>query len=143
MKGNSNTIFIWVETATPGTYALPKGQDNLKRTRSAEKSETTTKDTTGSKTWQYYLGDTAYTVDFIPDLPDTAYTRLETASRTKLPINIQVRTGGTASTGTSDVIFACSMYVEETSFDAARNSPAKTSFELSPAAAPTTDALAF
>jgi len=141
-KGNANKYMLWIESATPGTYNLVKGQKNLKRSGSRDKVETSTKDSGGYKTYQMNLSDLGWTVDLIPDLPDaTGYTRLETLVQAGDPFNIQVRKGGT--TGASgDVIFACSMYAGITSGDFGQNAPVGVSLEFVPATAPTTDTLA-
>lgn len=143
-KGLGNNYFLWIESATPGTYNIVKGQQNLSITRGADKIDTTTKDSGGYKTAAMGLKDLSVKLDLMPDLPDaTGYTRLETQclATPPVPFNVQIRKGGTAG-ASGDVVFAASMYGDLTSQNFDQSTANKASFNFTLAAAPTTDVMA-
>ena len=139
-----NNYMLWVETATAGTYALVKGQGTLSETRSQQKIDTSSKDTTGYGTGAYGNVDLSQSLDIRVTLPDASgYTRLETLANAQppAPFNIQVRKNGAAAV-LSDAIFAASVFASITSraFNKDGTVDVKADFML--AAAPTVDVLA-
>ena len=143
-KGLGNNYLLWVESSTPGTYNLIKGQQNLKITRQAPTFDTSTKDDAGYGTSAPGLRSITIDLDMVPNLPDaTGYTRLETLAGAvpAAPFNIQIRKGAASGSGT-DVVFAASMYGVITDSDFPQNGPASAKAQFSLAAAPTTDTLA-
>ncbi|MEG3144218.1 hypothetical protein U1839_06085 [Sphingomonas sp. RT2P30] len=143
-KGIGNDYFLWVETATPDTYAMPKGQQTFQRSGTPDKVDTTSKDSGGYKTSRFTFKDWNGKVDILPDLPDAAgYTRLETLvlAYPQVPFKIQIRKGGTAGT-TGDVVFQALVTGAMTQQDASFNTPLKSSFEFMLSTAPTVDAMA-
>ena len=144
MKGIGNNYYLWLETATPSTYALLKGQGNLKINRSSGSIDLSSKDNFPYALSAPGLRTLTISCDIKPDLPDAnGYTRLETlcAASPQAPFNIQVRKGGLTGSGT-DVVFAASMYGTLTGTDMSQNAPLSVTLDLSLAAAPTTDTLA-
>jgi predicted secreted protein len=142
-KKLAKDYLLWVESATPGTYNLVKGQQTLSLQESSSSVDTTTKD---DYPWSTSApGSRSVTIDFscVPDLPDsTGYTRLETIAAATTPqVNIQIRKGGASATGT-DAVFAGLMNVVSKNTTADNNNPIASKWQLSNAAAPTTNALA-
>jgi hypothetical protein len=139
-----NNYRLWIESTTPGTYNMIKGQQDGSINRSGQTIDTSSKD-------DYPYGTSApgmrtLTIPFslIPDLPDaTGYTRLETAANAAVatPVKFQIRKGGSAGSGT-DSVFECSMYINDFTTDMGQNGVVKVTGTLTAAAAPTTDALA-
>lgn len=143
-KGIGNDYFLWVESATPGTYYMPKGQQTFQRSGTSDKVDTTSKDSGGYKTGRFTFKDWNGKVDILPDLPDAnGYTRLETLvlASPQVPFNIQLRKGGVAG-ASGDVVFQASVTGSMTQQDASQNAPLKVSFEFMLNGAPTTDAMA-
>jgi len=143
-KRLGNDFLLWIESTTPGTYNLVKGQQSLSISRDAGSIDTTTKDDSGYGTSAPGLKSLKLSLDIIPNLPDaTGYTRLETLANAtpQAPFNIQVRKGGAAGQS-SDVVFAGSVYGNISSTEFGQNDAVKAKLEFSAAAAPTTDVLA-
>jgi len=142
-KKLGNDYLVWVESSTAGTYALVKGQQTVSISRDAASIDTTTKDDAGYGTSAPGLKSLKLSLDTIPNLPDASgYTRLETLCNAspQAPFNIQIRKGG-ATGGTSDVVFAGSVYGNISSTEFGQNDAVKAKVEFSAAAAPTTDIL--
>ena len=143
-KKLGNDFLLWIESTTPGTYNLVKGQQALSISRDAGSIDTTTKDESGYGTSAPGLKSLKLSLDIIPNLPDaTGYTRLETlaSAAPAVPFNIQVRKGG-ATGATADAVFAGSVYGNISSTEFGQNDAVKAKVEFSAAAAPTTDVLA-
>ena len=142
-KKLGNDFLLWIESSTPGTYNLVKGQQSLSISRDAGSIDTTTKDDSGYGTSAPGLKSLKISLDIIPNLPDAnGYTRLETLANTTpaAPFNIQIRKGGqTGATG--DAVFAGSVYGNISSTEFGQNDAVKAKVEFSAAAAPTTDTL--
>ena len=143
-KGIGNNFYLWIESSTPGTYNLLKGQGDLKISRSSSSIDLSSKDNFPYALSAPGLRTLTMTCDIKPDLPDAnGYTRLETlcAASPQAPFNVQVRKGGlTGASG--DVVFAASMYGTLTGSNFDQNAPVSVSLELTLASAPTTDTLA-
>lgn len=140
-KKLGNDYRLWIESATAGTYNEIKGQTALKINRKTSEIDTTTKDDFPYGTSQN--GTKAVTIDFeiYPNLPDAnGYTRFETLAAGSVPVNFQIRKGGSSGTG-SDVVFQASMNIVGFDTEMPKNDVVKASGQLSLAAAPTTDAL--
>lgn len=143
MKKNGIDYRVWIESTTPGTYSMIKGQDTHSINRAGGTVDATSKDDFpyGSS----LPGTRSVSIPFsiIPDLPDaTGYTRLESLANASVstPFNIQIRKGGTSGSGT-DVVFQCSVYVTDFNTTGDRG-PVKASCTFVNAAAPTVDVLA-
>lgn len=142
-KKLGNDYLLWVESSTPGTFNLVKGQQTLSISRDAGSIDTTSKDESGYGTSAPGLKSLKLSLDIIPNLPDAnGYTRLETLSNAtpQAPFNVQVRKGGqTGAAG--DVVFAGSVYGNIASTEFGQNDAVKAKVEFTAAAAPTTDVL--
>lgn len=135
---------LWIESATPGTYNAPKGQGDLKMSRSRDKVDLSDKTSSGYKLSGYALADLTLTVDIQPDLPDAnGFTRLETAAKQAVaaPINVQIRRNGLTASATTDVLFQASMYPTITDQSSPTSGVRTTSFEFGLAAAPSVDTI--
>ncbi len=143
-KKLGNDYRVWLETVTPGTYAIIKGNQDLSINREGGTIDISTKDDFPYAAQAAGARSVSITASFIPDLPDaTGYTRLMTLANALVatPFNIQVRKGGTAGV-TGDVVFECSVYCTTNNTAAAQNSAVGVSVTFVAATAPTTDALA-
>lgn len=142
-KKLGNEYRLWIESTTPGTYNEIKGQTSMKVNRQSGSIDTSTKDDYPYGTQAPGLKTLTLDVEIYPNLPDAnGYTRFETLSQGSAPVNFQIRKGGSAGNGTTDVVFAASMYIGNMDSDFGKNDVVKCSAQLSLAAAPTTDALA-
>jgi len=143
-KKLGNDYTVWVESATAGTYNQIKGQQGATVNRNAASIDLTTKDDAGYGVSAPGLRDLSIDLDIIPNLPDAnGYTRLETLcnAATIAPFNIQIRKGGAAGNGTTDVVFAGSVYGNLDSTGFAQNAGVTVKVKFTAAAAPTTDQL--
>lgn len=138
-----NEFLAWVETATPGTYVVIAGQGNFSHSRSRGAIATATKQSNWD-TERAGMAKGKASLDIQPDLPDAGYARLETLAKAEpqVPFNIQVRKNGTSANGTTDVILAVSVTVDDLTEDKNQNDTVKSKFSFLYAAAPTVDTLA-
>lgn len=141
-KKLGNEYRLWIETAVVDTFVEIKGQTTLKINRQAGNVDTSTKSDFPYGTSQ--PGRRALSVDFelLPDLPDTAFTRMETLSQAspQAPVKFQIRKGGSAG-ATGDVVFAALLNIGNLDTDFPDNAPVKANGQLTLAAAPTVDTL--
>ncbi|UAK23669.1 phage tail tube protein [Sphingomonas nostoxanthinifaciens] len=143
-KGLGNNYLLWVESATPGTFTLLKGQQGGKVNRSTSDIDLSTKDNQGYGSSAPGLKTWSIDLTLLPDLPDTlGYTRLESLCNANplLPFNIQIRKGGQAG-AVGDVVFAGSVYGNLDSTDFGQNSGVPVAVKLSGNGAPVTDTYA-
>jgi hypothetical protein len=115
-KKLGNDYRLWIESATPGTYNMIKGQQDLSINRNGATIDTSSKDDFPYGTSAPGLRSLSIPFALIPDLPDaTGYTRLETQAlaATAQAVNFQIRKGGTTGNGTTDLVFQCSMYITD------------------------------
>jgi predicted secreted protein len=143
-KRLANECMVWIESTTPATYNLIKGQQGATINRNAGSVDLTTKDNSGYGATAPGIRNWSIDLSVIPDLPDaTGYTRLETLCNAAVlaPFNIQIRKGGAAGTGT-DVIFAGSVYGNLDSTGLDLNSGVGVKVTLQGNGAPTTDVMA-
>lgn len=141
-KKLGNDYRLWIEGSTAGTYAEIKGGTTLKINRQSGQIDTSTKDDFPYGTQAPGLKTLTIDSEIYPNLPDaTGYGKLETAAQGSTPVNVQIRKGGSAG-ASGDVVYAASMYVGNFDTDMGKNDVVKCTFQLSLAAAPTTDALA-
>jgi predicted secreted protein len=141
----ANDYRLWIESATPGTYNMILGQQDLSLTRNGQTIDISSKDdfpyaaqAAGARTLNIALSGVA-------DLPDaTGYTRLETVALATIatPFNVQIRKGGSAGADPADVVFEGSVYATDFSNPMSRNDAVKYNVTLVAAAAPSTDSLA-
>jgi predicted secreted protein len=137
---------LWIESATPGTYNIIKGQTTLSYTLSGQTVDTSSKDDFPYKTSAAGMKDFSIQFEIIPDLPDAnGYTRFETVANASSPTaaNFQIRKNGAAGVSPGDVVIAGSFFITggpSASMNA--NEPVKATGTLEAAAAPTTFALA-
>lgn len=137
-----NDYRLWIEGSTAGTYAEIKGNTSLKISRQAGSIDTSTKDDFPYGTQAPGLKTLTIDAEIYPNLPDTTgYTVLETASHGTAPKNFQIRSGG-SSGADEDAVFEASLYIGNFDTDMGKNDVVKCTFQLSLAAAPTTDTLA-
>jgi predicted secreted protein len=143
-KKLGNDYLLWIESTTPGTYNLIKGQQALNLTRSASVIDTATKDDFPYGTSAPGLRQVSISLTAIPNLPDaTGYTRFETLCNAApaAPFNIQIRKNGATGATPGDVVFAALMYGNIDSTGFAQNDSVKITAKLDLAAAPSTDIL--
>jgi hypothetical protein len=143
-KGLGNNYLVWVESITPGTYNLIKGQQGATISRSSSSIDLGSKDDNGYAASAPGLRTLTISLTVLPNLPDsTGYTRLETLCNAspQAPFNIQIRKGG-ATGATGDVVFAGSVYgnLDSTGFD--QNAGVPVGITFTAAGAPTADTLA-
>lgn len=144
-KGFGKDDQLWVESATPGTFNLVKGQGDLSISRSRSSIDLSDKTTAGYKQTGYGLADLTLKQSVQPDLPDAnGFTRLVTLcnAQPSAPFNIQVRKNGAAGVSPGDVIFAASVYGQITDQSHPTDGVREVNFEFGLAAAPTTDLVA-
>lgn len=142
-KKNGTDYRLWIESATPGTYNEIKGQTGHDVKRQGGLFDTSSKDDGAYGTEM--PGQKKVNLDFeiFPNLPDAnGYGRLESAALASpsLPVNFQVRKGGSAGV-TGDAVFQASMYIGNFDTSYPKDGPVKCTFQLALAAAPTIDAL--
>lgn len=143
-KGLGNNYLLWVESTTPGTYNVIKGQQGGTVNRNAAEIDLSTKDDAGYGSSAPGLRSWTIDLTILPNLPDTTgYTRLETLSNASpvAPFNIQIRKGG-ASGVSGDVVFAGSVYgnLDSTAFEQDAGNTVKVTLRGN--GAPTTDTYA-
>lgn len=144
-KKLANDYRLWIESATPGTYNMIKGQQDLSVNRSSSPIDTSTKDDFPYGTSAPGLRSLSIPFTIIPDLPDaTGYTRMETQALAAVAtaVNFQIRKGGTTGNGTTDLVFQGSMYITDWNHSYGQNDSVKATGTLVAAAAPSTDVLA-
>jgi hypothetical protein len=144
-KKLGNDYRLWIESATPGTYNMIKGQQDLSWNQSGGAIDTSTKDDFPYGTQGPGLRSISIPYNLLADLPDAnGYTRMETLSNAAVatPFNIQIRKGGSAGVTPGDVVFACSVYNTDFNVSAGQNDSVKATGTLVAAAAPTINALA-
>lgn len=135
----SNDRRLWVETATPGTYAIVKGQQSLSKARSANTIDTSTKDDAPYATTAPGLFDYSITLNGIADLPDAAgFTFVETKFKAQANWKFQIRKGGAAGL-TTDAVFEGLCNILDLPVDYVQNEAVKYTLKLGLAAAPTID----
>lgn len=141
-KKLGNDYRLWIESATPGTYNEIKGGTSLKINRTSNLIDTSTKDDFPYGTQAPGLKALTIDSEIYPNLPDAnGFTKLEAAAAGSTPIGFQIRKGGSAGVE-ADVVFEASMYVGNFNTDMGKNDVVKCDFQLTLAAAPTTDTLA-
>jgi predicted secreted protein len=70
---------LWIESATPGTYNMIKGNTTLSYEASGETVDTSSKDDYPWRTRAAGMRDLTVNFEIVPDLPDAnGYTRFET-----------------------------------------------------------------
>lgn len=144
-KKLGNDYRLWIESATPGTYYEIKGQTSTKITRQSGLFDTSTKDDYPYGTQSPGLKTLTVDAEIYPNLPDAnGYGRLEAVANaaTATPVGFQLRKGGSTGADPADVVFEASVYIGNFNTDFGKNDVVKCDFQLTLAAAPTTDALA-
>lgn len=144
MKSFGKDDWLWIETATAGTFAFIKGQGDMSMSRSRDKVDLSDKTTAGWKQTGYALSDMTISLKVQPDLPDmTGFTRLVTQANAQPPVPflIQIRPKGAAGL-TTDAIFAASVYAQISNVDYPTEGVREVTFEFGLAAAPTVDTVA-
>lgn len=141
-KKLGNDYRLWIESITPGTYNMIKGQQDGAINRSGSTVDQTTKDDFPYGSAAPGTRSLSIPFSLIPDLPDaTGYTRFEGLANATVAtaINIQVRKGGSAGNSTTDVVFQCSMYCTDFNTTFGQNDSVKATGTLVNAAPPTID----
>lgn len=143
-KQLGNDRRLWVESSTPGTYNMVKGNQQLSISRSSATIDGTTKDDFPFNVNLPGNRNHSLKATFQPDLPDAnGFERLRSLARaaTVAAINIQVRKGGATGAAPADVEYACSMYVTDDDSTSNQGEVNGSSLAFVPAAAPTVDLL--
>lgn len=135
---------LWIETATAGTFAFPKGQGDLSISRGRDKIDLSDKTSAGFKQTGYGLADLTLTLDIQPDLPDiTGFTRLVTLCNAQPPVSFRIEVRGKGSAGVAaDAIFAAPVYGQITNSDSPTGGVRRVKVEFGLAGAPTVDLVA-
>jgi hypothetical protein len=144
-KKLGNDYRIWIESTTPGTFNLIKGNQDLAINREGSTIDTTTKEDFPWGTAAPGTRSLSVTASFIPDLPDAnGYTRLMdlAGAGTSTPIPIQIRKGGSTGADPADTVFECNMYATTTSTPMGMNAPVTANVTFVAAEPPTIDELA-
>lgn len=140
---NSDNYRLWIgDGAGTEAFAELAGQKGMDISFGSSKVDQTVK-SDSYETARPGLLSVTLSVDLTPSLPDAnGYTRLESQWKAKGATTLQIRKDGSAGDGSTDVVFAASMYVEGISdgFQPRTNATTKISFFL--AAAPVTNTLA-
>lgn len=144
-KKLANDYLLWVESSTPGTYNVCKGQKGTTINRQAAQIDLTTKDDSGYGVLAPGIRNLTIQTGFIPNLPDAnGYQRLETLCKAspQAAFKVQIRKGGLTGASPADVVFEGSVYgnFDTTAFE--QNEGVSDTVTLYAAAAPTTDLLA-
>jgi predicted secreted protein len=140
--GLGNNYRLWIESVTPGTYNILKGQQSLSYGRTANTIDISTKDNSPYAAAAPGLFDLSVTLDGIADLPDTTgFTRLETQFKAQTATKFQIRRAGASGATPTDVVLEGTFFALDLSIDYAQNDAVKYKLALSAASAPTIDAL--
>lgn len=143
-KKLGNDYRLWVESATPGTYNMLKGQLSMTQNGQAGTIDTTSKDDFPYGTSAPGTRSGSISCECIPDLPDAnGFTRLESQANaaTPTPFNVQIRKGGASGADPGDVVLEVSVYCGDFPKNYGMNDAVKANFTLTYAAAPTVDQL--
>lgn len=143
-KKLGNDYRLLIDSATPGTPAMIKGQQDLSISQSGGTIDTTSKDDYPYGTAAPSTRSISISVSLIPDLPDAnGYARLEAVATAPVatPVIVEIRKGG-ASGGTSDIVFKGSVYITDFNQSFGQNDAVKATCTLVAASAPTINTLA-
>jgi predicted secreted protein len=136
---------LWIESATPGTYNMIKGQQDLSISRNATQIDTSSKDDYPYGTSAPGMRQLTINCTLFPDLPDaTGYTLLETKANAAVPaaVNFSIRKNGSTGADPADVVFKGSMWIGDFNTSMDKNGVVTVTFTLTAASAPVTDVLA-
>jgi hypothetical protein len=143
-KKLGNDYRLWVESATPGTYNMVKGQMGLTQNGQGSTIDTTSKDDFPYGTQAPGTRNGSISVECIPDLPDpNGFTRIETLANAAIPdpFNVQIRKNGSSGADPADVVLEVSVYCTDFPKNYGMNEAVKSNWTLVYAAAPAFDAL--
>lgn len=144
-KKLANDYRLWIESSTPGTYNMIKGQQNLSVNESGGTIDTTTKDDFPYGTAAPGTRSVSISFSCLPDLPDAnGWTRFEmlAGSATATAFKIQIRKGGASGATPADVVFEGSVYITEKNLSFDLNSAVPATGTFVSASAPTINTLA-
>jgi hypothetical protein len=137
-----NNYRLWVETATPGTYAMILGQQSISTSRAASTIDTSTKDDFPYATAAPGLFAYDVTLTGIATLPDTTgFSFVETKFKAQTSWKFQIRKSGAAGIA-SDAVFECLCNILELAPSYPQNGTVAYTLKLTLATAPTIDTLA-
>jgi predicted secreted protein len=137
-KRFTNDMLLWVRRS--GVFYPVLGQQNLGHSGSTATIDLSDKTTGGYGTEGPGVTSMQITLEVTPDLPDVnGYEYVESLFTSKTAEVYQIRKGGLAGNGTTDVQFECSMYVLNKSKTAPKNGVLSVSLTFGLAAAPTID----
>jgi predicted secreted protein len=140
-KKLGNDYRLWIESTTPGTYNIIKGQQSLEYDRQANPIDTSTKDDFPYATSAPGLFNTSISLDGIADLPDaTGFTRAESQFKLGAATKFQIRKNGAAGV-TGDAVFEATCNILSMPISYGQNAPTTYKLTLGLASAPVTDAL--
>jgi hypothetical protein len=145
VKLNGNDYRLFVESATPGTYAELKGQGDMELNETSSTTDTTTKDEFPYGSSMAGARSLTLSVNVVPNLPDAGgYTRLETIAKAAVStsVKLQIRKGGSAGVSPGDVVHECVWNITGRPRSFGQGGAVTGSFTFANAAAPTVDALA-
>lgn len=141
-KKLGNDYRLWIETDTADEYSEIKGQTSTKVNRQAGNIDTSSKEDFPYGTAAPGARAVTLDVELLPNLPDTAYTRLETKSQAvpQAPVKFQIRKNGSAGV-TGDVVFEALLNIGNFDTDFPQNGVVKATLQLTLAEKPTIDTL--
>jgi hypothetical protein len=135
---NGNDNMVWV-SAVGGTPALLGGQQDHSIEGSQQTIDATHK-TSGTVNLTLPANRSiSIPVNFVSDLPDAAYTAVETAHKNRTRVLVQIRKDGALGTAPDDVLFAAEMWAVNLQVNSPLNGAVAGSVTFELAAVPTTD----
>ena len=137
-KRFGNDDLLWVRRS--GFFYPILGQQNLDHSGSTATIDLSDKTTGGYGTEGPGVTSMQITLGITPDLPDTnGFEYVESLFNSKTAEVYQVRKGGLAANGTTDVQFECSLYVLSKNKSSPKNGVRGVTLTFGLAAAPTID----
>jgi hypothetical protein len=141
-KSDASFDWLWVQSASPGTFNAPKGQSDLNHSASRSTIETSDKQSYPDKTYQVTERDRSISLTVRPDYPDVnGIQRMESLFNSGTAEVYQIRKNGASGNGTTDRIFECSMVISQFAKTHNKGELRSIQITLVPAAAATVDAL--
>ena len=131
---------LWIESAVADAYTLLGGQKEMSFDRSSSSLGTSSKATWPHTTSRQGAITIKLGLDGQVDLPDTAFSRLETKYKALEPVKVQIRGNGTAGVD-ADAVFECEMALIGFPRDYPGDGIVVYKLGMEPFGAPTIDAL--
>ena len=141
-KFDASLDWLWVQSATPGTFNAPRGQQDLNHPVSRETEDSSDKASYPDNTVVITSRTRSITLTVKPDYPDVnGIQRMESLFNSGIPEVYQIRKNGAAGNGTTDRIFECSMVITQFNKNHSKGKLRSIDITLAPFAAATIDQL--